>query len=777
MVHGRVDAALRVGGTLPALTALSAGGYVGRDDAATLIASYRFLRTVEHRLQLLRLRRTHLLPTDEQQLRWLARSLGYKPDAPRRAPSTSWAPSSPCTPARCGGCTRSSSTGRCCPPWPACPASTCSSGSKAAGDWLRALGFADPDGALRHLAALTGGVSRSASMQKYLLPVLLQTFAVLPEPRRRPAGLPAGQRGARRQPVVPAAAARRGAGGRAARPAARLQPVRRVAAHPHAGGAAPARRRRPAGAARRRRRWPRRGGRRPARAADPQAGMRVLRGLRRQELLRIACADLLGPARRRPRGPGAHRHRRRHPPGRPGRRPAGLRHWRPASTSPTCRWTWRSSAWAGSAAARWATAPTPTSCSCTAPARGGRRRQGDRRGQRRRAHPAPAARRARSRPGVRGRRRPAARGAPGRAGPQPVGLPRVLRALGLGLGGAGAAAGGAGRRGRAAGRRLRRPDRPDPLPGRGPDRRAGRRDPPDQGPGRARAAAARRRPGHAHQARPRRARRRRVDRAAAAAAARRRGAGAAGAGRRSTASHALGTPGCWTPSRPTRCARRGSWPPARATRSSWCGAGRATSCRARGRSWSASRGPAATAPTLDPGQFLDDYRRTTRRARAGRRRTSSTAGPTGLTPSADGSTEGPWPVPVRRTMLSRGPHRGRRPAARGSGCGRLGGATLSPTLVRSLVAEFLGTGAAGLRRRRLGGRRHRRHRRVRCGVRLRVDAAGAGLRDRPDLRLPHQSGGDPRGAALAGDDDDRGRRTTGSPSSPAASRGPRCCSC
>ncbi|HEV7187010.1 MAG TPA: bifunctional [glutamine synthetase] adenylyltransferase/[glutamine synthetase]-adenylyl-L-tyrosine phosphorylase, partial [Blastococcus sp.] len=31
-----------------------------------------------------------------------------------------------------------------------------------------------------------------------------------------------------------------------------------------------------------------------ARAADPQDGVRVLRGLRRQELLRVACADLLG---------------------------------------------------------------------------------------------------------------------------------------------------------------------------------------------------------------------------------------------------------------------------------------------------------------------------------------------------------------------------------------------------------------------------------------------------------------------------------------------------
>ncbi len=80
LVHGRVDITLRTGGTLPGLLALSVGGYVGREDAATLAASYRFLRTVEHRLQLLRLRRTHLLPTDEVQLRWLARSLGYKPD-------------------------------------------------------------------------------------------------------------------------------------------------------------------------------------------------------------------------------------------------------------------------------------------------------------------------------------------------------------------------------------------------------------------------------------------------------------------------------------------------------------------------------------------------------------------------------------------------------------------------------------------------------------------------------------------------------------------------
>src|SRR5689334_1363027 len=80
LVHGRSEEDLRIQPTTAALTALSAGGYVGREDAATLISSYRYLRTVEHRLQLLRLRRTHLLPSDDQQLRWLARSMGYKPD-------------------------------------------------------------------------------------------------------------------------------------------------------------------------------------------------------------------------------------------------------------------------------------------------------------------------------------------------------------------------------------------------------------------------------------------------------------------------------------------------------------------------------------------------------------------------------------------------------------------------------------------------------------------------------------------------------------------------
>ena len=62
MVHGRSDESLRARGTLPALNALRDGGFIGRDDAVSLIDAYRFLRAVEHRLQLARLRRTHTVP-------------------------------------------------------------------------------------------------------------------------------------------------------------------------------------------------------------------------------------------------------------------------------------------------------------------------------------------------------------------------------------------------------------------------------------------------------------------------------------------------------------------------------------------------------------------------------------------------------------------------------------------------------------------------------------------------------------------------------------------
>lgn len=76
IVHGRRDERLREPNTLRALAALAAEGYVARSDADTLADAYRFLRTLEHRLQIVRDIQTHDLPPDRAARTTLARSLG-----------------------------------------------------------------------------------------------------------------------------------------------------------------------------------------------------------------------------------------------------------------------------------------------------------------------------------------------------------------------------------------------------------------------------------------------------------------------------------------------------------------------------------------------------------------------------------------------------------------------------------------------------------------------------------------------------------------------------
>jgi len=80
LVHGRADPALRTPNTLAALAELGAGGYVAPADAWSLAESYRFLRLVEHRLQLAELQQVHRVPADTRRRAVLARSLGYGDD-------------------------------------------------------------------------------------------------------------------------------------------------------------------------------------------------------------------------------------------------------------------------------------------------------------------------------------------------------------------------------------------------------------------------------------------------------------------------------------------------------------------------------------------------------------------------------------------------------------------------------------------------------------------------------------------------------------------------
>ena len=76
IVHGRRDARLREPNTLGALAALAEEGYVANEDADVLAEAYRFLRRLEHRLQMARDLQTHDLPADRRARTAVARSLG-----------------------------------------------------------------------------------------------------------------------------------------------------------------------------------------------------------------------------------------------------------------------------------------------------------------------------------------------------------------------------------------------------------------------------------------------------------------------------------------------------------------------------------------------------------------------------------------------------------------------------------------------------------------------------------------------------------------------------
>ncbi|MDP9006354.1 MAG: bifunctional [glutamine synthetase] adenylyltransferase/[glutamine synthetase]-adenylyl-L-tyrosine phosphorylase [Actinomycetota bacterium] len=78
LVHGRHDPALRSPTTLHALAELGAAGYVDGGDATALDHAYRFLRTVEHRVQLDDQRQVHAVPATPEERERLARVLGYR---------------------------------------------------------------------------------------------------------------------------------------------------------------------------------------------------------------------------------------------------------------------------------------------------------------------------------------------------------------------------------------------------------------------------------------------------------------------------------------------------------------------------------------------------------------------------------------------------------------------------------------------------------------------------------------------------------------------------
>lgn len=179
LVHGRNDESLHVASTIDALAALGEGGYIGRDDAANLTASYEFLRLLEHRLQLQRLKRTHMLPDekDDEAMRWLARAAHMRPDGQHdslgvlREELKRQSHRVSRLHAKLFYQPLLVSAGQ---PAMLTPA--------AAERQLAALGYEGPQSALTHLAALTGQSGRRGRVQQVLLPTLLDWLSDTPDP-------------------------------------------------------------------------------------------------------------------------------------------------------------------------------------------------------------------------------------------------------------------------------------------------------------------------------------------------------------------------------------------------------------------------------------------------------------------------------------------------------------------------------------------------------------------------------------------------------------------
>lgn len=175
MVHGRFDPDLRSGSTLEAIRALQQHGYIEGEEGEQLADSYRFLRETEHRLQLWDLQQTHRLPSGDEDLQRLARSLGFTSDPlvqfQRRLGEVRASARDlherlyfrPILESLVG-------------------LPTARLDAEAAALRLEALGFYDVAAATRAVEELTRGLSRRSRVMQQMLPLMLDWLSRSPDP-------------------------------------------------------------------------------------------------------------------------------------------------------------------------------------------------------------------------------------------------------------------------------------------------------------------------------------------------------------------------------------------------------------------------------------------------------------------------------------------------------------------------------------------------------------------------------------------------------------------
>jgi glutamate-ammonia-ligase adenylyltransferase len=177
LVHGRVDDELRARGTLAALDDLRRGGYVDPADAQVLADSYRFLRRVEHVVQLEDERQVHSVPADRADRRRVARVLGFR-GSPQAGPTEAFDEVLAAHRRR----VRATHERVWFRPLLESLSGVGPLGDEAAAERLAAFGFAEVERTRQAVAELTRGLTRSSRMMQQLLPLLLDWLSTSPDP-------------------------------------------------------------------------------------------------------------------------------------------------------------------------------------------------------------------------------------------------------------------------------------------------------------------------------------------------------------------------------------------------------------------------------------------------------------------------------------------------------------------------------------------------------------------------------------------------------------------
>ena len=177
LVHGRHDDGIRSRTTLTALAQLAGHGYVDQSDADALDDAYRFLRTVEHRLQLVDELQVHALPADDAARTDLARVMGMRDDR-----HTSALEAFDTTVMRHQSVVRAIHERLYFRPLLEAFAGARPLSAEVVAERLAAFGFRDAAQIRGALHELTEGFSRQSKLMEQLFPLLLEWLSDGPDP-------------------------------------------------------------------------------------------------------------------------------------------------------------------------------------------------------------------------------------------------------------------------------------------------------------------------------------------------------------------------------------------------------------------------------------------------------------------------------------------------------------------------------------------------------------------------------------------------------------------